>query len=475
MIHVIIKENLIDREFVKKWTFGFDKLAEHVSQFTPEWAEEITWVPAEKIRQGARLVATTKPATLEWGCAIEHTPNSIQTVRAVSIIPAITGNIDCPGGWVFGSHVFGKFPFLREHLPEEARKKRLGAETFKILGEANVVPSAHIPAVFKAMRTGEPYPIKAFLVFGNNPLSTYASSRVIYESLKKVEFYSVMDLFMTPSAELADLVLPAASWLELDCATGFPFFADCVALAQQKIVQIGECKQDELVFVELARRMNLKVGQESIEEIFDTQLVDPYGVTFKELKERGFVHQPISYYKYRNSGNGFDTESGKIELYSLALEKHGYSPLPVYVEPPESPLSAPEMVSEYPYVLTTGARVRNFFTSEHRQLPRLRKGHPEPLVELHPDTAKKCSIAEGEWVWIETKRGRIRQKAKITEGIDPRVVHVEFGWWFPERKDGDYGIWESNANVLTNIEPPYDPAIGTYQLRALLCRVYKEE
>ena len=149
----------------------------------------------------------------------------------------------------------------------------------------------------------------------------------------------------------------------------------------------------------------------------------------------------------------------------MALEQLGYAPLPYYSEPPESPLSTPDVAEEYPLVLTSGARVSNFFTPEHRQLPRLRRGHPEPLVELHPDTAATLDIKEGEWIWIESKRGKIRQKTKLTKGIDPRAINVEFGWWFPERKDGDYGVWESNANVLTNIEPPYDPAMGTYQLR----------
>lgn len=475
MIHVIVTEKLYDKAFVEKWTYGFEKLADHVQEFTPEWAQEITWVPADKIRAAARLFAEISPATVEWGCAIEHTPNSIQTARAIAILPALTGNIDIPGGWVFGSHGFGQFPFLREHLPEEARTERLGADQFRVLGEGNVVPSAHIPAVFNAMRTGEPYPVRAFLIFGNNPLATYASSKLILESLKKVEFLTVMDLFMTPSAEYADLVLPAAGWLELDCATGFPFFAEMVALPQQKIVQIGECKQDEVVFMELARRMNLPVGQEDIADVFDGQLAENFGITFEELKEQGYAYMPITYHKHEKNGKGFDTETGKIELYSLALEQLGYAPLPYYSEPPESPLSTPDVAEEYPLVLTSGARVSNFFTSEHRQLPRLRRGHPEPLVELHPDTAATLDIKEGEWIWIESKRGKIRQKAKLTTGIDPRVVNVEFGWWFPERKDGDYGIWESNANVLTNIEPPYDPAMGTYQLRALLCKVYKVE
>jgi len=471
MIHVIIAERLFDRQFVEKWTYGFEQLSQHVRPFTPEWAESITWVPAEKIRAAARLFAATKPATLEWGCAIEHTPNSIQTVRAISMLPAITGNIDIPGGWVFGTPTVTPVPSLKENLTAAARAKRLGAQEFRVLGQANVQPSAHIPAVFKAMRTGKPYPVRAFLVFGNNPLLSYANSKVVLESLQKLEFFVVMDLFMTPSADLADLVLPAASWFEVDAMSAFPYCTENAVLVQQKIVQVGECKQDEVVFAEIARRMKLPVGTEDPKDIYTGQLAANFGISFDELRERGSIWWPMTYRKHE--ARGFKTKSGKIELYSLALEKLGYAPLPYYAEPPESPLSAPEVAKEFPYVLTTGARIPNFFTSEHRQLPKLRRIYRDPQVEMHPDTARRFGIRAGDWVWIETKRGKIKQRARVTDGIDPRVINIEFGWWFPECQDGERGAFDSNANVLTNIEPPYDPAMGTYQLRALLCRIEK--
>ncbi len=472
MLHVTIEENLYDADFVSKWTHGFDQLKAHVKSYSPEWAEEITWVPAEKIRAAARLFAASKPSVIEWGCAIEHTPNSIQTARAIACLPALTGTIDVPGGWVFGPHILDPFPFLADNLSEEVKAKRLGSDEFRVLGQANVMPSAHIPAVFKAMRTGDPYQVRAFMIFGNNPLATYANSKLVKESLEKVEFFSVMDLFMTPSAEMADLVLPAASWLEVDALTAFPYFAETTALAQQKIVQVGECKQDEVVFAELARRMNLDVGGEEIESIYDARLKRT-GKSFRELTRDGFAFSPITYNKHEKNNAGFKTETGKIELYSLALEKLGYDPLPTYCEPPESPVSTPEVAEDYPFVLTSGARILNFFTSEHRQLTRLRRSHPEPLADIHPETAEELGIEDEDWIWIETRRGKIRQKANITDGIDPRVINVEFGWWFPERKDLEKGIWQSNANVLTDQAPPYDPAMGTYQLRALLCRVSK--
>ncbi len=471
MLHVLIYEELYDKPFVARWTHGFEALRERVEEYTPEWAETITWVAAEKIRAAARLFAATKPALLEWGCAIEHTPKCIQTVRAISMLPALTANIDVPGAWVFGMHGLGRFPSLIENLTPEANAKRLGADQFKLLGgEGADLPAAHIPTLLQAMREGKPYPVKAFLVFGNNTLSTFANASLVYESLMKLDFMVCADLFMTPTAELADIVLPAASWPELNQLAGLPTVAANVVLAQQKAVRIGECKSDEEIFVELARRMNLPVGTEAVEDVLNSQLAaGRLGVTFNDLKERGFIKVPFKYRKFEDGG--FKTPTGKIELYSTRFETLGYPPLPSYREPPESPISSPTVARDYPLVLTTGGRIPFFFNSEHRQLANLRKARRDPLAEIHPATAAQYGIANGDWMWIETRRGRIRQKAKLTKGIDPRVINAEHGWWFPEEPAPDYGIWKSNVNLLTDNQPPYDPAMGTYQLRGLLCRV----
>jgi len=471
MLNVIIGERLYDEAFVTRWTHGFDALAAHVARYTPEWAEPITWVPAEKIRAAARLFATTRPAMLEWGCAIEHTPKCIQTVRALSMLPALTGNIDVPGGWVFGMKGIGRFPSLIENLTPEMNAKRLGADRFKLLGgEGADLPAAHIPTMLQAMREGRPYPVKAFLVFGNNTLTTYANTKLVYESLMKLDFMVCADLFMTPTAELADIVLPAAAWPELDQIAGLPTGAANVVLAQQKVVQVGECKPDEEIFIELARRMKLGLCEEPVRDVLNSQLkAGGVGMTFEELTRHGFYKMPMKYRKYEEKG--FRTPTGKIELYSTRFEQMGYEPLPYYVEPPESPLSTPEVAMDFPLILTTGARIPFFFNSEHRQLPHLRKARREPQAEIHPDTAARHGIADGEWMWIETRRGRIRQRAKFAPAIDPRVVNAEHGWWFPEEPAPEFGVWKSNVNVLTDNGPPYDPQMGTYQLRGLLCRV----
>lgn len=176
-----------------------------------------------------------------------------------------------------------------------------------------------------------------------------------------------MEFFMTPTAALADLILPGATWLEADGISAVPLIANNIALAQQKIVQIGECKQPEEVMIEIARRLGCAAGTESLEVLLDTQLA-PLGLTFSELKGMGHIGKPVRYKKYETNGIGFSTPSRKVELYCSIAEKLGYDPLPHYSEPPESPFSQPELAKKYPYVLSTGGRIQQYFNSEYRNI-----------------------------------------------------------------------------------------------------------
>ena len=418
------------------------------------------------------MYAVTKPAAMTWGNKLEHSPNTFQTCRAVALLPALTGNVDIPGGNILGEHAITEPDWFLDRLSDEIKDKRMGAEKYKMLcSRDSVFPSANIYTLFKAILTGEPYPVKALLLFGNNALVSIANTKRTYETLKKVDFLSVMEFYMTPTAELADLILPGATWLEANELMAAPIVANNYVLAQQKVAQIGECKQPEQVFIDIAKRLNLSVGTESIEEVLNKQL-EPSGISFSELTEKGYVYKPVQYRKYETNGYGFATASGKVELSCSYAELLGYDPLPYFQEPPESPYSQPELAKKFPFVLSTGGRIQQYFNSEYRGISSLRKQHPWPLVEISHETAKKLSIQSGDWVWIESPRGRIKQKAKLTNQ-DPRVVNVSYGWWYPEMPGPEHGVWESNANVLTNDEPPHCPAIGTYQLNALLCNIYK--
>ncbi|MCK4830494.1 molybdopterin-dependent oxidoreductase, partial [bacterium] len=313
--------------------------------------------------------------------------------------------------------------------------------------------------------------IRALLIFGNNPLVTVANSKEVYESLKKLDLLVVTDLFMTPTASMADYVLPAALWTETEQVIGYPLVVENMVMAQQKTTQTGKCRQDEWIINELSKRLNLPGCEETLEDTMNYQLA-PLNITYDELKKKTFSYPAHRYRKYEEKG--FRTPSRKIELYCKSLKRLGYSPLPVYVEPPESPVSTPQLAKDYPYILTTGSRRPEFFHSEHRQIASLRKRHPDPLVEIHESVAKAKGIKNGDWVKIASPRGVIRMRAHVTSEINPQVINVEHGWWFPERPESNFGVFESNANVLTNNTPPYDPAFGSYQLRGLLCNVEKE-
>lgn len=473
MIHYIIHEKLYDTDFVDRWTIGFEPLKKHVRPYTPSWAEQVTGVPAKDIAAVARRYALDKPSVIEWGVAIEQTPNALQTVHAIALLRGLTGNIDRPGGDIVGMNILRPYPVLRKHLDRRNAAKRIGGQEFKLLGGfRSAIPSAHITGVFNAMLSGKPYPIRALLVFGSNPLVTVANSQRVHQALAALDLLVVTDLFQTPTAAMADYILPAAYWPEVNQIVELPYVSENAAAAQQRVVQYAQCRQDEEIMIDLAGRLKLPNHEESLEDILNYRL-EPLGIDFEELKTLRMVYPPHRYYKYKT--HGFRTPSKKVELYSKPLQRMGYQPLPEYREPPESPISQPEMVGEFPLILTTGSRRKEYFHSENRQIASLRKRRPDPTAEIHPDTAAANAIRHGDWVEIASPRNKIRVKACLKEEIRKDVVNVEHGWWFPEKSPPDYGIWDANVNMLTSDQPPYDPAFGSYQLRGLLCRIRKIE
>jgi anaerobic selenocysteine-containing dehydrogenase len=473
MANVIINEELYDKKFVQKYVHGWDKFVKRAQEYSLDKVEQITWVPAEQIREAARLYATTSPASIQWGVAIEQTINCIDNNRILTDLMAITGNLDIPGGNVFCVPApivpIGHYGMHRE-LPPEQRKKRLGGDIYKL---ANYIAVLTPKAVWDAIFTDKPYPIKAMLLHGTNPVMTRANANEVYRALTKVDFLVVSDFFMTPTAELADIVLPAATWLEFD-DIGDYLFRHGYAFAREKAVQVGECRSDHEIFMELGKRLGQEEywGKDIAEDL--NYILKPSGISWQELKEKGFLRSPMTYRKYEQ--NNFHTPTGKVELYSTIFEKWGYDPLPQYREIPESPVSKPELLQKYPYILVTGFRSPSFFHSEHRMVPWLREVQPDPVVEIHPETAAKQGIKNGDWVFIESPRGRVKERAKLTTGINPKVIAAQHGWWFPEIKTPDHGWQESNINILTDNDPAgYDPTMGATNLRVLLCNVYPDD
>lgn len=472
MINTIITEGLIDEEFVTGYTIGFDRLVEYIRQFTPEWAAPITRLKAEDIRNTARTYAGTKPACIQWGNAIDMSACNIQTARSILILSAICGNIDRPGGdvlWVPPDKIQQKSPFInpaadgREFISRDLRSKRVDGNRFRLSGVT------HAPLFWRSIVTGEPYRIRALWIVGSNPLVTQTNSLVIEQALKMLEFTFVSDFFLTPTAQLADMVLPAATWLEQDDIVNLHKIW-CV-LARKKVAQIGEARDDKEVMIQLAHHLGMDEAfpWKSLREYHDWVLKDT-GMDFDAFCESSILMGKMRYFKYKEKG--FDTRSKKFEIYSGALEHLGSSALPIYREPPITPVSAPDLQKEYPLILTTGAKIRNFFHSEGRQIKKLRAANPDPLVEIHPVTAEKLNIRDGDWVWIETNENRVKMRAKIFHGISADVVSAQHAWWFPEKEPPEYGWKSSSINLLFG-EMEYDPDSGSESLRSALCKIYR--
>ena len=478
ILHLLLSEELYDREFAENWTYGFDALRERCAQYPLQRTAEITGLSPELILRAAREIASIKPLALEWGTAIEQSTNAIQTCRAIYMILALTGNYDVPGGFVESMEIAPTADILLDRLSPDAAAKCISGGYPFCDGAASPKLFAHPYFTLDAIRTGKPYPIRAMISSANNTLISVADSRHTRACLEALEFFVYMDFFMTPTAELADVVLPAAMWPEVDSVFCMPEFGDVAALCMQKVAQVGECRADEEIFLELSTRMGLDYGADSQRKILDNEILaelgrrrpEYAGIDFDAFKKLGWIAPKREYLNYRR--RGFHTPTGKFELWSTILERAGADPLPAWEEPPETPVSRPDMLAEYPLILITGSRTMPFFISNNRQIRSLRRLHPFPLCAMSPGTAERCGVEDGAWVFIETPRGRITQKAQILPDMPDGLVNCEMGWWYPEAGPPDYGWDESNANVLTVGGPPHDPVGGAYQLRALLCRVY---
>ena len=469
IINVIIHEDLYDHDFVENWSYGFEELARRAEEYEVRKVSEITWVPTKDIIRAARMMAENTPMALEWGCAFEHGFNATHTSRAIYFLPALLGSYDVPGGFVESKKIV---PTKRNpRVPDE---KLINSYPYRKLK-----PYANPHQVLDAVRMEYPYKIRAMLSFANNTLLSLPDSARVRECLMDLDFFVVTDMFMTPTAAMADIVLPAAMWPEVDSVFCMPEFAEHTVLCQQKLVQVGEARPDEDIYIEICRRMGLDYGAKSQKELLDRELQDMAsrypdmeGLTFDRLKEMGWYTPERKYLNYKSRG-GFPTPTGKYEFWSTELEAVGGDPLPFWKEPPVTPVSRPDLSREFPYILSIGGRRMQYFISNNRQIRSLRRQYPFPRVAMHPDTAKERGIEEGDWVWIRTFRGRITQKAKLDASLDPRVIHCDFGWWYPEAGAPDYGWRESNANILTSCDDGCDPYMGSYQLRSLLCNIYK--
>jgi len=504
MLHTIIFEGLYNAEFVNNWCIGWDELVEHMKQYTPEWAAPITWLEPDKIREAARMYATNTPGNIQWGCTADQLGSTAGAgMHARAIMRAITGNLDCPGGDVMPgpsmTYYCDEEIEANDQLPEEQKAKQIGSNKFKLTSwpgyqiisdtaketwgkapTAEWMCEAHGPSVFRAILTGDPYKVRALIVNATNPVNSYGDAKMTLEALKEVEFLVTCDYWMTPSALYSDYVIPIAGALERPTIHTNYGVTDSILTGQRAIQPMYERHTDFSFW----RDLGLACGQpkdmwpwENEEKAFE-YILSPLGFTgsYDEFVENiRMFFPPQEFYRYGQ--NGFCTPSRRVELKSSILERLGYPSLPTYEPCGEDELADPEVAKEYPLVLTTGGGFMPFHHSEHFQIPEIRYLKHQPYFTINPETAEKLGVQQDDWCWIETRRGRIKQRANVESSVAPRVIYAQRGWWYPERGpkgDEPFGCLESNVNVLSDVDDDAcDPIGGSWANRGLLCKVYK--
>jgi anaerobic selenocysteine-containing dehydrogenase len=465
----------------------WDAFCDEVNKCPLDKVEEITWVPAKDIAEAARLYATSKPAAIQWGVPIDMTPAVTPLCQAIATLWAITGNLDVPGGNVISRYAFDAVAYA---LPgatgviklknKDQDKLRIGADRYGPFH--NFIWRTQTDLTIDQIFSGEPYPIKGMWIQTCNPLSGIGMDPKRWlEALKRLDFIVTVDLFMTPTAQHSDVVLPAATFLEKEGIRTWWVPLQSI----NKAMSVGDCRPDVEINFELARRFDPDFRWEDIHALFD-DIIRPSGLTFEQLQEKGWVfppdgHPSSPYHRYkkgllRQDGKpGFQTPTGRFEIYSTLREGWGLKPLPHHEEPPFTPVSRPDLSKKFPLILSTGRRSPAFFHSEHRMIPWLREIDPDPVVEIHPDTANDCGIGNGEWVWIENWMGRAKFKAKVTRVVPRWMVMAAHGWWFPERKGAEpslYGTWESNINLLLPMNAQGKDGLGA-PIKHSMCKINK--
>jgi thiosulfate reductase / polysulfide reductase chain A len=490
LLNVIIQESLYDRNFVEKWCHGFTDLSQRVAGYTPEKVGIITGIEKEKIFDIARLFATLKPGTIFSGLGIDQSGrNCTQTLRSLAILRAITGNLDTEGACHLGERP-DFIPEIELELPAmlspEQRQKKLGPDLFLLQTSdcyeklsrythlhdkrlpARYLTSAHPYLAWQAMIKGEPYPLRALIVMAANPLLTQANSRMVYEALKSLDLVVVLEQLMTPTAMLADYILPATGSLENSMVQLNGGISNLAYGGPAAIPPLYKRRNDYTFWHDLGLRCGQKEywPWETLEDSLD-YIFKPVGLSYREFCEAGFYSPTPTYLKYEKTG--LATPSGKVELYASLLKEMGYDPLPAY-------MSLDNKSADYPLDLITGVRHQPFYASEFRQVKKLRRVRPEPLAEMDPVTASELNLNDGDRIWVETPEGRIQHTIQLVK-MRPSVVAIEFGWWFPERPAAEPslgGIWEANANLLTRTDVDRcDPILGQWSYRSLRCRVYE--
>jgi len=464
---------------------AFDLVAQQFRATSPAVAEEITGVPAREIVRTARALWEHRPVAFYTWSGLEQHSGTTQIIRAVNVLYALTGSLDAPGGNVAFTPVPTNPVAGPELLEPAQRAKAIGVDA-RPLGPARF-EFVTGEDFYTAALQGRPYRARGLVSFGSNLLMAHGDSGRGRDALQTLDFHVHLDMFMSPTAEQADVVLPVTGAFEAEgLKVGFEVSQEAESLVQLRaplVPPVGEARSDIAVIFDLATRLGL--GR----HFFDgddgagwAHQLAPSGVTLQQLRDDpAGVRLPLQtrHRKYAVVADdgvpaGFDTETGRIELYVEGFLDIGQPPVPAFTEPGLSPRSRPDLAGRFPLVLTC-AKALNFCETQHRQIASLRRHAPDPELELHPGTAAGRGIAEGDWVEIATPMGSVRARATFNGTLAPGVVCGQHGWFEPCEELGlgghpPFGPGSANLNLVLS-QTPSDPISGSSPLRAQVCEV----
>lgn len=461
---------------------AFSLYADLCNSMPPERAEELCWVPAQQIRDTAQLLFSNRPVSYyAWSGVGQHT-NATQTDRAIALLYALTGSFDAAGGNVDFAHPPARKASGKELISKEQLAKCVGIDDLPLGPAAQGCIGSD--GLYRAILDQKPYPIRGVVGFGANLLMAHANPLRGAEALGRLAFFVHADVTLTPTAHYADVVLPISTpWEREALRIGFEVSQDAEELIQlrpQMVAPAGESRSDTWVVFELAKRLGLadKFWDGDIDAGL-RYMLEPLDITLEALKERpDGIRYPLTthYQKHLEEGFRFATDTGKVEIYSALLHRHGYSPLPIYVQPLPK-LRLRQDISDFPLVLTS-AKLPQYCHSQHRQVASLRSKAPEPLVSMNPATAAARGIRPGTWVRVRSPSGSVRFKASLDPSLDSRVVCAQYGWWQGNEQLGlpahaplsDQG---SNFNMLID-DSDLDPISGSAPHRSYICDVAPE-
>jgi cysteine desulfurase NifS len=476
IIQVMVEEDLYDEVFVEKWCHGFAELVQYVQHFPPEVTEKITGIEAENIRFLARKLANSEGACPVMYTGLEYSNSGIQAIRAVLTLFALAGQLDVPGGIglaMLNSH----FPINRScNQPNPDLDRAVAREKFPLY--SNYRGESHASGLVESVLNGNPYRIRGLIIHGASMLTSWPQTSIWRKALSGLDFLVCIDRQFTADAAFADIVLPATTMFEI---MSYMTYGPIFRLREKVIEPVGEARNDYLIMAELAKRLGYGDLYPQTEEEMIRLALDGSGYSLEDIRSAGGwvkIPSPMMAYKKWEKGElredsepGFDTPTGKFEIWSTVLEDYGYEPLPKYVEPTEGPLGRPDLSKDYPLVFNSGARPQTDFRSQHHGIKGLLKDHPEPTVQINKQDAAARDIESGDLVEVHTPRGKISFRARITDDIAPGAVECSMGGGTPV---GPKAWQEWNVNELTDLSN-YDEVSGFPVYKSLLCNVVKIE